>query len=187
MTHSFLVCNVSVPIIGADLLYDNHIVVDLRNQILSKGAAQCNLVSQIGSKMTINPASEPVTPEVIRKSFPALLHTSLSNTPLHGVEHSIETQGPPVYSKPRRVSPEKAQIIREYVEESLKNGILRSSKSPWSSPLHLVPKKTGGWRVCGDYRRLNGVTVPDRYPLRLIDDLLSMASGKSCGWVFHFR
>ena len=34
--------------------------------------------------------------------------------------------------------------------------------------------------MCGDYRRLNSVTVPDRYPLRLIDDLLSLASGKPC-------
>ena len=58
-------------------------------------------------------------------------------------------------------------------------GIVRPSSSPWASPLHVVPKENGGWRPCGDYRRLNTVTQDDRYPLPHIQEFTSVTSGAS--------
>jgi hypothetical protein len=60
-----------------------------------------------------------------------------------------------------------------------KDGIVWRSNSPWSSLLHKVWKPDGSWRPCGDYRRLNLVTVPDTYPLPNMLDFSERIAGCS--------
>lgn len=59
-------------------------------------------------------------------------------------------------------------------------GIICHSSSPWSSPLHMAPKRDGdgGWCPCGDYRRLNNATTPDRHPVPHIQDFSAHLAGK---------
>lgn len=61
----------------------------------------------------------------------------------------------------------------------LKHGICRPLSSAWASPLLLVSKKDGTFRLCGDFRRLNSVTRADRYPLSHIHDFTAHLSGST--------
>ncbi len=54
----------------------------------------------------------------------------------------------------------------------LEQGVIQNSRSPWNSPLFLVPKKDGSFRPVIDFQKVNEVTEDDRYPLPVLSDLL---------------
>jgi transposase InsO family protein len=95
----------------------------------------------------------------------------------HGVEHRIVTEGRPVSARYWRLDAEKLRAAKQEFEELERAGIVRRSKSSWASPLHMVRKSDGTWRPCGDYRRLNVQTLPDRYTCPNVADLSSRLAG----------
>jgi hypothetical protein len=93
------------------------------------------------------------------------------------VQHRISTAGQPVTAKFRRLDSVRLAVTRAEFDAMLAAGIVRWSHSNWSSPLHMVRKKCGGWRPCGDFRRLNNITTADRYPLPNMADLSAHLAG----------
>jgi hypothetical protein len=67
--------------------------------------------------------------------------------------------------------------MEDLVHNLLKNQVIRPSVSPYSSPAILVKKKDGTWRLCIDYRKLNSITVKNKFPIPVIEDLLDELNG----------
>lgn len=114
------------------------------------------------------------------------------------VQHQIhlEENVTPKRDFQRRLNPITKEAVRKEIIKWLDHGIIYPiSDSPWVSPIHVVPKKSGvtvvknesnelipsriqtGWRVCIDYRKLNEVTRKDHFPLPFIDQMLERIAG----------
>ncbi len=91
----------------------------------------------------------------------------------HVLQHDVRT--PPrtmVRQRPYRVPEARRHAIKEEVQEMLRLGVMEPSRSPWSSPIVMVPKPDGTLRFWNDFRRLNEVSKFDGYPMPRVDELL---------------
>lgn len=179
---NFLVADVTTAIIGADFLSYFGLMVDLKHRRIVDGTTNLKAAggvvhSPLHDVTTIN-YDHPF--RQLLAEFQVITRPSTLRAEVrHDVTHHIVTKGPPVACKARRMSPDKLSIAKQEFQTMMDLGICRRSRSSWASPLHCVPKKSGQLRFVGDYRKLNSVTVPDRYPVPHIHDLLNTLHGKS--------
>jgi hypothetical protein len=116
-------------------------------------------------------------PDSVRDQFSALLQQYRASVlqdrefppfpPEREVTFRIQVQdGAQIPASPvHKLSPALIEQLRKMLQELLHDGLIIPSTSPFAAPLLMVKKPDGGYRICIDYRKLNAVTIKDRYPL----------------------
>jgi len=162
-------------ILGGDCIIANQMHIDMHGSKLIDPRHSNDCPGKVKRVVQISVAALSQSDPRVTKLLNAPKQTKV---PKLLVKHSILTNDCyPLRSKARRLNTEKLKVAKAYFKQMVEQGICRPSSSPWASPIHLVPKPNCETRVCGDYRRVNQVTIHDSYPIRHIMDFTAELSG----------
>ena len=190
------IADVRQPILGADFLAHAYLAPNHRDgtliDIKDMSVLRANIEKE-AEPIRINHVSQATDPfyQLLDNKFPNLSNPSFRVKDVdHGVLHHIPTEGPPVQARARKLDPEKLAVAKAEIEKLVELGVCERGKSRWSSPLLVTTKPCqspctcdkekpcGGWRVWGDYRRLNHMTT-NQYPVRNLQDFNADLRGKT--------
>lgn len=147
----------------------NSTLIDLYPNDIEEVFVLTSTATQSSSSFSLLPAS-------FQQEFASTVSDTL---PPHSGEttytHEIQLKegGKPPRLPPYRMTPKLERECQILIKDLLKKGFITDSKSPVSSPVLLVKKKDGTYRMVIDYRQLNKITVKDPFPLPRIDDLMA--------------
>ena len=123
----------------------------------------------------LNRSVEELVPEKYHEYLSVFQKKESERMPLRKPwDHAIEMKEgfEPKKSKVYPLSPLEQTEVDDFINEQLRKGYIRPSKSPQTSPIFFVPKKDQKKRMCTDYRYLNEWTVKNSYPLPLISEII---------------
>ena len=155
-------------------------------QQTAEGQDKTQRVQEIWNDLGLSKSTALKTPEQRQKMWDVLYKYEsvfTSKTRRVGgtnwVKFSIDLMpgATPKAEKWRRVSPELLESQRKQIEEWIADGVIAPSSSPWACALHPVSKKDSSVRWTVDYRPINKQTIPDKYPVPLINDILATLGG----------
>jgi transposase InsO family protein len=189
------------PIIGYDILKAYGAVIDLKKMILTLNDHdiplytyfEIELIDNVVNALTSEnrfPVPDTVISQIIKlpveyrqqatnmfKEFSELFRTDILGTSKR-FQHEIHlSDKTPVRLMPYRLSPAQYPKVQEKIQEMLDKGVIRPSKSSYSSPVVIVNKKDNSIRLCLDYRQLYQKTIPNSFPLPRIQEILDALQG----------
>jgi hypothetical protein len=150
-----------------------------------RSLVQKSQVARVMHLLLMQPSSStsedtiPLAVQPLLSEFGHLFEEPQGLPPPRQFDHSIPLLpgAKPVNLRPYRFNPAQKDEVEKQVAQMLAQGIIQLSSSPYASPVILVLKKDLTWRFCVDFRQLNAITVKNRYPLPVIDELLDELSG----------
>ncbi|CAF2621992.1 unnamed protein product [Rotaria sp. Silwood2] len=116
--------------------------------------------------------------QTILKKHISLFDTSQTTIAQTSIPHVICTgDNPSISSKPYPQTVEKQNATFEIIQQMLRNKQIRASNSQYSSPILLIKKRDGSYRFVVDYRKLNQITIQDKFPLPNLEQTIQMVGG----------
>ncbi|KAL4342588.1 hypothetical protein GQ457_08G027580 [Hibiscus cannabinus] len=125
---------------------------------------------------------ESVVPELLKpvlRELQEIFVEPKDTPPIRSRDHAIQLKegAQPINLRPYRYSHQQKNEVERQIKEILSSSIIQNSKSSFASPCLLVKKKDGSWRLCVDYKQLNSVTVKNKFPIPVVEDLLDELAG----------
>ncbi|CAF4555697.1 unnamed protein product, partial [Rotaria socialis] len=166
---------------------NSHVPKKLRDITKSNKLTQQALSVKVDVEKTLDLAVQHIvnlqekndTRKIIQR-YRKFFDTSASTIALTTVHHTIPTADhQPINSVPYRGPLQQQEALRKIVKQMERSKLIRPSTSPWSSPVLLIKKKDGDYRLVVDYRKLNAITTKDSFPIPTIESTLQQPAGNA--------